>query len=102
MHAIIHARDKMHLGIPAVVGLLAVAAAAADNNVSTSSETDTPPDWATNNALQMNLSAPNGQVDPIQYTVIPVIPNAGPNHSNNPSQVYSFLSCKAYGMTPKR
>ncbi|KAL6891354.1 hypothetical protein HDV57DRAFT_513773 [Trichoderma longibrachiatum] len=80
----------MHLGIPAVVGLLAVAAAAADNNVSTSPETDTPPDWATNNALQMNLSAPNGQVDPIQYTVIPVIPNAGPNHSNNPSQTINI------------
>ncbi|KAL7822361.1 hypothetical protein V8C26DRAFT_241532 [Trichoderma gracile] len=80
----------MHLHLPAVVGLLAIAAAAADNNVSTSPETDTPPDWATNNALQMNLSAPNGQADPIQYTVIPVIPNAGPNQSNNPSQTINI------------
>ncbi|PTB67371.1 hypothetical protein BBK36DRAFT_1096146, partial [Trichoderma citrinoviride] len=72
--------------IPAVLGLLGVAAAATDN-VSTTPQTDVPPDWATNNALQMNLSAPNGQADPIQYTVIPVIPNAGPNHRQKPINI---------------
>ncbi|KAL6867983.1 hypothetical protein J3F83DRAFT_85559 [Trichoderma novae-zelandiae] len=80
----------MHSIVLAVLGLLGVAAAATDNNVSTSPQTDVPPDWATNNALQMNLSTPNGVADPIQYTVIPVIPNAGPNQPNGGPQAINI------------
>ncbi|EHK24399.1 uncharacterized protein TRIVIDRAFT_115816, partial [Trichoderma virens Gv29-8] len=71
----------------AILGLLVAAVSAQDNNVSTSPQSDQPPDWATNNALQMNLSTPNGESDPIQYTVIPVLPNAGVNGSSNGTQV---------------
>lgn len=72
----------------AILGLLVAAVSADDNGtVSTSSQSDVPPDWATNNALQMNLSTPGGGADPIQYTLIPVIPNAGTNQTNSSSQV---------------
>ncbi|RFU76871.1 ring finger domain-containing [Trichoderma arundinaceum] len=70
----------------AVVGLLAAATSADDSDtVSTSPQSDVPPDWATNDALQMNLSTPGGQTNPLQYTVIPLIPNVGLNQTNTSS-----------------
>lgn len=68
----------------AALGLLVAATSADDNdNITTSAESDTPPEWSTNDALQMNLSTPGGQTNPLQYTVIPLIPNAGTNQSSS-------------------
>ncbi|KAM0257841.1 hypothetical protein ACHAQJ_004145 [Trichoderma viride] len=68
----------------AVLGLLVAATSADDSdNITTSPQTDVPPEWSTNDALQMNLSAPGGQTNPLQYTVIPLIPNTGTNQSNS-------------------
>jgi hypothetical protein len=68
----------------AALGLLVAATSADDSdNITTSAETDVPPDWATNDALQMNLSTPGGQSNPLQYTVIPLIPNTGANQSSS-------------------
>ncbi|KAL7902604.1 hypothetical protein HDV63DRAFT_23852 [Trichoderma sp. SZMC 28014] len=68
----------------AALGLLVAATSADDSdNLSTSTETDVPPNWATNDALQMNLSTPGGQPNPLQFTVIPLIPNAGTNQSSS-------------------
>ncbi|KAJ4859098.1 ring finger domain-containing protein [Trichoderma breve] len=65
--------------LAAILGLLVAAIYADDNgSISTSAQSDSPPDWANNNALQLNLSS-----DPIQYTVVPVLPNAGTNGSNS-------------------
>ncbi|KAL7963611.1 hypothetical protein V8C34DRAFT_3389 [Trichoderma compactum] len=65
--------------LAAVLGLLVTAIYADDSGtISTSAQSDSPPDWANNNALQLNLSS-----DPIQYTVVPVLPNAGTNGSSN-------------------
>lgn len=65
------------------LGLLVAATSADDSDITTATETDTPPEWATNDALQMNLSTPGGQTNPLQYTVIPLIPNAGTNQSSS-------------------
>lgn len=68
----------------AALGLLVAATSADDSdNITTSAESDTPPEWSTNDALQMNLSTPGGQTNPLQYTVIPLIPNAGTNQSSS-------------------
>ncbi|KAL7781970.1 hypothetical protein V8C43DRAFT_214834 [Trichoderma afarasin] len=65
--------------LAAILGLLVAAIYADDNgSISTSAQSDSPPDWANNNALQLNLSS-----DPIQYTVVPVLPNAGTNGTNS-------------------
>ncbi|KAL7795184.1 hypothetical protein V8C37DRAFT_408860 [Trichoderma ceciliae] len=70
----------------AVLGLWVAATSASNgDSVSTSPQFDVPPEWATDNALQMNLSTPGGQTNPLQYTVIPVIPNVGLDQSNSSS-----------------
>lgn len=74
----------MYSVLLAALGLLVAATSADDSdNITTSTETDVPPGWATNDALQMNLSTPGGQTNPLQYTVIPLIPNAGTNQSSS-------------------
>lgn len=75
---------KMYSVLLAALGFLVAATSADDSdNITTSAETDVPPDWATNDALQMNLSTPGGQPNPLQFTVIPLIPNAGTNQSSS-------------------
>ncbi|KAH6610163.1 ring finger domain-containing [Trichoderma cornu-damae] len=70
----------------AVLGLLAAATSAdGGDGVTTSPQSNVPPEWATNAALQMNLSTPGGQTNPLEYTVIPLIPNVGLNPSNSSS-----------------
>lgn len=81
----------MYSVLLAALGFLVAAISADDSdNITTSAETDVPPDWATNDALQMNLSTPGGQPNPLQFTVIPLIPNAGTNQSSS-SFVRLFL-----------
>jgi hypothetical protein len=82
--------------LAAILGLLVAAIYADDNgSISTSAQSDSPPDWANNNALQLNLSS-----DPIQYTVVPVLPNAGTNGSNSSGIQVRLLSNKAYLFRP--
>ncbi|KAK1245377.1 hypothetical protein MKX08_005006 [Trichoderma sp. CBMAI-0020] len=74
----------MYSVLLAALGLLVAATSADDSdNITTSAETDVPPDWATNDALQMNLSTPGAQPNPLQFTVIPLIPSAGTNQSSS-------------------
>ncbi|KAL7937402.1 hypothetical protein V8C35DRAFT_292418 [Trichoderma chlorosporum] len=75
----------------AILGLLVAAISADDNDtVTTAPQSDGPPDWATNNALQMNLSTPSGDSDPIQYTVIPILPTNGVSGSNSSAQTINI------------